>query len=1052
MSYEQRLLLAQAELDGLAGDEDRRALTEDPAGWAEALEGLLRVAERQFAHVRSAVHGPERRLVLEDFGHERDRVQARLEALREALADADEDDELEVAPGTGTARLQLSWGEDQLIAWGGGQDADSDDLDMVRQRLAQLGAPVDGWDEHDPIPLPDGTHAPALSTGLSNVLGWLASLQTSAGQPFVGASVTWMALVTALGVRLAARGRVVPQLSTDRGRASGGRSGARVTWAAGLVDRTQLRTLSRAMPGVVTIARQQRDPLLVTLAVLDATTDTICRQAAATVEVPAAPTRANSSSQLAEVVLAHLGGQQLDGQTRDVQEMHKALRRWARTVMGEQHVRLVLEMDEPDDANGGWELRTLASIGRGTLLPVEAAMSQANQTRRQRILRELERLERTYGKLRRGRIRGEVVLNQNEAWQLMSVEGRKLLDQGFDVRVPLLQKRKAQVGLRLTAVEEHRIEDEGAKRSANDLHNVAWSVMLDDVEVDAAEIRRLANESRPMVQSQGRWVEVDHADLRAAAEALQEREAHRSMTGADMLRYALGLEEAPLGEVSIAGQSWATQLLRAATDVPEDPDTTLPEFEGELRSYQAHANAWLEFLDGAGLGGILALDMGLGKTPTVLAHLTTTRHRGPSLAIVPPAVAGNWAREARRFAPGLEVLVHHGQSRAAVDELPRVAEKVDLLITTYGTALRDVEGLEQVRWGKIVLDEAQVIKNHTSETAQQLRRLDAHGRIALTGTPIENGLGDLWALLDFCNPGLVGERTAFMSQLARDRSTGDGGPEAALRTLNGVLVFRRTKAEPSIAAELPERIDELDHCVMTKEQVGLYQAVLDDLVEKQASAAEDRQGAVLAAITRLKQICNHPAAFTGDDRPLDGRSGKLERLHEILDNVFAVDERALIFTHFATWGDRLADHLADHYGKRIDCYHGGLSRKQRDEMVARFQASDEPGAMVLSLKAGGTGLNLTAASHVILYDRWWNPAVEDQARDRVWRIGQTRTVVAHRLVCPGTVDERVEEVVQGKRRIADMVLPKSSSVGDLDREQLRAALGLDESMLLTEEA
>jgi SNF2 family DNA or RNA helicase len=227
--------------------------------------------------------------------------------------------------------------------------------------------------------------------------------------------------------------------------------------------------------------------------------------------------------------------------------------------------------------------------------------------------------------------------------------------------------------------------------------------------------------------------------------------------------------------------------------------------------------------------------------------------------------------------------------------------------------------------------------------------------------------------------------------------------------------------------------------------------VLDDLVEKEASKADDRKGAVLAAITKLKQICNHPAAFTGAEGPLGDRSGKLLRLHEILDNIFESGERALIFTHFATWGDRLSKHLTDSYGRQIDCYHGGLSRKQRDEMVERFQALDEPGAMVLSLKAGGTGLNLTAASHVILYDRWWNPAVEDQARDRVWRIGQTKTVVAHRLVCPGTVDERVEEIVQGKRRIADMVLPKSSSIGDLDTNQLRAALGLNVDELLTEE-
>jgi SNF2 family DNA or RNA helicase len=267
-----------------------------------------------------------------------------------------------------------------------------------------------------------------------------------------------------------------------------------------------------------------------------------------------------------------------------------------------------------------------------------------------------------------------------------------------------------------------------------------------------------------------------------------------------------------------------------------------------------------------------------------------------------------------------------------------------------------------------------------------------------------------------------------------------------------VLVFRRTKAEPVIAAELPDRIDVVDHCPMTPEQIGLYQAVLDDLV---AETAEDerpqRKGAVLAAITALKQICNHPAAYADGDGALAGRSGKLTRVEEIVANVFAAGERVLIFTHFATWGDKLATYLTERTGVPISCYHGGLARGVRDRMVAEFQRGEGAGALVLSLKAGGTGLNLTGASHVVLYDRWWNPAVEDQARDRAWRIGQTRTVLCHRLVCPGTVDERVEEVVAGKRRIADLVLPASSTVDDLRADQLRAALGLDPDAVLTDE-
>ena len=248
-------------------------------------------------------------------------------------------------------------------------------------------------------------------------------------------------------------------------------------------------------------------------------------------------------------------------------------------------------------------------------------------------------------------------------------------------------------------------------------------------------------------------------------------------------------------------------------------------------------------------------------------------------------------------------------------------------------------------------------------------------------------------------------------------------------------------------------MDELDHCTMTPEQIGLYQAVLDDLVASVADTGEleVKKGAILAAITALKQICNHPAAYRDDGQPLAGRSGKLARLEEIVESVFAAGERILVFTHFATWGRRLADHLTEVTGVPIACYDGSLTRAVRDRLVTEFQTKEGPGAMVLSLKAGGTGLNLTAANHVVLYDRWWNPAVEDQARDRAWRIGQSRTVISHRLVCPGTIDERVEEIVAGKRHIANLVLPAKSSLADLNNDQLRLALGLRPDELLAEE-
>ncbi|HQY16542.1 MAG TPA: DEAD/DEAH box helicase, partial [Ilumatobacteraceae bacterium] len=451
------------------------------------------------------------------------------------------------------------------------------------------------------------------------------------------------------------------------------------------------------------------------------------------------------------------------------------------------------------------------------------------------------------------------------------------------------------------------------------------------------------------------------------------------------------------------------------------------------------------FLDAAELGGCLALDMGLGKTPTVLAHLARTAGNGTTLVVAPAAVVGNWAAEAARFAPGLRVLVHHGMSRSEADQFAAQLVDADIVITTYATAVRDVDMLAATVWRTMVLDEAQAIKNPASDTAQQLRRIGAHTRLALTGTPIENGVADLWSILDFTNPGLIGPRASFVAQMS-------GDSESALKALNGILLFRRTKTEPEVAAQLPDKIDELDHCTMTPEQIGLYQAVLDDLVLNVTNElGEKKEGAILAAITALKQICNHPVAYNDDDQPLAGRSGKLARLEEIVESVFAAGERVLIFTHFATWGRRLADHLTTVTGTPVSCYDGSLSRTVRDKMIAEFQALEGPGAMVLSLKAGGTGLNLTNANHVVLYDRWWNPAVEDQARDRAWRIGQSKTVISHRLVCPGTVDEKVEEVVAGKRHIAQLVLPKGSSMADLNTDQLRLAFGLRPEELLTED-
>jgi superfamily II DNA or RNA helicase len=1052
--------LAQAHLDGLASDDDLAILEAHRRDWVDALEALHREVDATLGRLRQEVRGPERALVLDDFEEELGRIDAMLVELTGAspatratgpqeTAPAD-DGEADEEPVTlpELAQLQLSFDDGRVVAWVGGHGRDPEPLPQLRERLADAGAPADAWEDHDPVKLPGGPSADALVAPLHSTLGWLVGLGSTAEDDQLGTGVAWLGLAAALAVRLVAHGRMVPQLQKV-GDAPGNRSYFAVRWEPTLIDHDELTALARSMPGTVALLERQRDARAVTRAVVSAFVDAVCRDAAGRVEVPAPPPHPQSATDVAETVLGRLNGSTFEAPHQQGTEVGKGLKRWAEGVTGAAKLSLAVVLDPPD-AGDAWLVRTLVSDGRRKEELVEAAMSRAKHERKETIKRELERLEGLYSPLERGKDtrRGQVILSQDEAWELMTTLGPVLQAAGFEVRVPPLSTKKATPTLRVTSVD-------GGETAvgAQQLSSVRWSAVFDDVELTAEDIQRLAGESRPLVKSHGQWVAVDHADLEAAARALEERKNKTKLTGADMLRFALGLDGTALGRpVSVAGEGWAADLLRSARDIPEHPPTSPPGFEGELRSYQANALAWLDFLDGAGLGGCLALDMGLGKTPTLLANLRATADQGPSLVIAPPAVVGNWASEAQRFVPELRVTVHHGTNRADAAQIAEEVAQADVLLTTYGTALRDVEALADVTWNKLVLDEAQVIKNPASETAQQLRRLEARSRVVLTGTPIENGLGDLWALMDFVNPGLVGDRATFVAQMQK-AAEGGNSAESALKTLNGVLVFRRTKAEPVIAAELPDRIDALDHCPMTAEQIGLYQAVLDELVAETADDdAPKKKGAVLAAITALKQICNHPAAYTHDDGPLEGRSGKLARLEEIVDNVFEADERLLIFTHFATWGEKLAEHLSKRTGVPIACYHGGLGRTRRDQLVREFQEGEGAGALVLSLKAGGTGLNLTAASHVVLYDRWWNPAVEDQARDRVWRIGQTQTVIAHRLVVPGTVDERVEEVVAGKRRIADLALPKSSSVGDLDSDQLRRALGIDLDVAILDEA
>jgi SNF2 family DNA or RNA helicase len=565
-----------------------------------------------------------------------------------------------------------------------------------------------------------------------------------------------------------------------------------------------------------------------------------------------------------------------------------------------------------------------------------------------------------------------------------------------------------------------------------------------DQVLSAAELAELAAMKVPLVRIRGQWVELDDRHLTAALKFL-ERKQSGTMTAADALHVGMHAVAGEVPVTAVDADGWLGDLLSGQADRRLAPMTTPDGFQGELRPYQQRGLAWLSFLGELGLGAVLADDMGLGKTVQLLA-LIGASSPGPTLLVCPMSLVGNWQREAARFTPELRVHVHHGAERLAGDELAAALAGVDLVITTYGIATRDRAALGQMSWARVVCDEAQAIKNHGTAQARAVRALPAAARIALTGTPVENQLSELWSIMQFTNPGLLGPAQAFREQYAIPVER-YGDPEAAqrLRQVTQPFVLRRLKTDKSIISDLPEKQEMKVWCNLTQEQASLYQATVTDMLSRIEEATDDitRRGLVLATMAKLKQVCNHPAHLLGDGSRLAGRSGKLARLEEICEEIAADGDKALCFTQYAEFGRMLQPYLTARIGCPVLFLHGGTSKKQRDAMVARFQEADEPVLFLLSLKAGGTGLNLTAANHVIHVDRWWNPAVEDQATDRAFRIGQRRDVQVRKFVCVGTLEERIDAMIEEKKALAEQIVGTGESwLAGLSTAQLREVVAL----------
>ncbi len=922
------------------------------------------------------------------------------------------------------------------------------------------------------LPGPGGlkpAKVPGLALSVAGAVQWLLDMETAcadtAFQP--GQSLHTWSTAAKLLLEWLARGRFIPTLRTEAGCLTAG-------WSLGApesADIARLAQLETALPEVCrAIVPPDRDRKTYRPPAAGALLEQFRQTAAEAMALmflkeapaPVSPAGRPTAAHHWLLALAGRSGRDLPPNLPDAVALYHAVDAWAAPVTGVRGhatLRTGLRLNLPGEtAHGGWELELLVQTADDPpqTVPAEAvwaAMGQdlaigggRYQHPEQRLLADLPAMARLFPPLQPlGLVAAPARLPVAEAAVVALLEegAAALQEANFPVLLPAGLVRGGALQTRL-----HLQPPAGAGEPRFGLHQlvqVQWELALGGLPVSHEELRQLAREKRSLIQYRGQWVQVD---ARTLAAALRHLDSSR-----EPVALGTALRLAPQADATTA-EGWVADLLTRLQEPARMERVPAPQgFQGELRPYQQRGLDWLAFLRRYGLGACLADDMGLGKTVQLIALLLHGLEQGqeqgmvtgPNLLVCPVSLVGNWRRELARFAPTLRVLVHHGAGRATAESFADAARQHDVVITTYSLVPRDEADLAAVAWAGVVADEAQNLKNPATLHAQALRRLPAGHRIALTGTPVENHLGDLWSLFAFLNPGLLGGQEEFRRTFAIPiERYHDAEAAARLRRQVTPLILRRLKTDPDIAGDLPEKLEYTVVANLTVEQAALYEAVVQETLERAGAAAGiQRHGAVLAGLTRLKQVCNHPAAVAGDGLPLTGRSGKLDRLTEMLEEVLAEGDRALIFTQFARFGAHLQPYLARRLGCEVLFLDGSTPAGERDLLVTRFQAGGAP-LFILSLKAGGVGLNLTAANHVFHFDRWWNPAVEDQATDRAYRIGQDRRVLVHKLVTAGTLEERIDRLLAEKRGLSEQIIGTGEGwLGNLSTDELRELITLE---------
>lgn len=840
--------------------------------------------------------------------------------------------------------------------------------------------------------------------------------------------------------------------------------------------------LVQTMPPSFRAAAPETPQAELTLGLLDGVVDALVRR-----RLPAnllAPRRGRRPSTLpaAETWFESLTGDdaRVDIAPAAAEELIRELDPWVREgAESPGPAQLVLRLRDPEPEGGTltesdaaevrWHLDFLLRSRSDQSLVIDAfrvwdddgSLARWLDKPREVLLAELARAQRVYPDLEAGLRRAEpteLELSTSAAFDFLNTAATGLAEAGVEVQLPSWWGTTPKVGLKLHATPTDGDPQE-AKIGRDGLASFDWALAVGDHGLSDDEIAALIFAKAPLVQMRGQWIVVDQERIRRGLDFLKNHEEGQ-MPISEVMTLALGDPEeleTPLEITSVEADGWLGDLLDGTAaqtietvDPPED-------FRATLRPYQARGLSWLDFLGRLGIGAVLADDMGLGKTVQLLALEATARARAyaaadpdtmtsaPTLLLCPMSLIGNWEAEAARFAPSLRILVYYGPARPRGDELDAALAEADLVITTYATASRDIAELERIGWERVVLDEAQVIKNRLSQTTKAIRRLNGRQKIALTGTPVENRLSELWSIMDFVNPGMLGTPEKFRERFARPIEVRADEEQAhRLRRITRPYILRRTKTDPRIIDDLPEKIEIKQHYRLTVEQASLYQSVVAEMMGRiEESSGIERRGLVLAAMTKLKQVCNHPAHLLHDGSAIGQRSGKLERFEEIMSETLAEGDRVLCFTQFTDFGEMLVPHLASKFDTDVAYLAGSTSKQRRTQIVKDFQEPDGPRIFVLSLKAGGTGLNLTAANQVVHLDRWWNPAVENQATDRAFRIGQKRRVQVRKFIGIGTLEERIDAILEEKKELADMVVGEGESwLTEMSTDSLRDLLTL----------